>query len=88
MGVIFLAAIIVLAVRAILASVFDDIAKMKGHDGGYFAWVFFFGIYGMLVVAALPDRGNAEEKDGKKPDDPYEKFEEIKDQWKDSGAVL
>ena len=87
-GIIFLVAIIVLAVRAILASVFDDIAKMKGHDGGYFAWVFFFGIYGMLVVAALPDRGNSKEETEKKPDDPYEKFEGIKDQWKDSGAVL
>ena len=88
MGIIILVLIIVLAVRAILASVFDDIAKMKGHDGGYFGWVFFLGIYGMIMVAALPDRGANVKDSEAKSDDPYQKFDEIKDRWKDSGAVL
>lgn len=52
-----------------IASKFDEIAKMKGHNTGYTAWVFFTGIFGMIMVAALPDRGKKEEKETPKPEE-------------------
>ena len=36
---------------------FASIAEMKGHNKStYFWWCFWCGIFGMLVVIALPDR--------------------------------
>lgn len=43
-------------INALAAGKFEDIAEMKGHRG-YFAWCFFFGAIGWMMVIALPDRG-------------------------------
>lgn len=52
-----LGTVVVLFVSAIVASEFRNIAEMKGHEGKpYFWFTFFFGIIGMLMVIALPDR--------------------------------
>lgn len=40
-----------------VARSFRDIAEMKGHDGRAYFWlVFWLGIFGMMMVIALPDR--------------------------------
>ena len=49
-------AIVVLAICALAASKFEEIAKMKGHRG-YFWWCFLLGAAGWAMVIALPDRG-------------------------------
>lgn len=51
--VIFL--IVYLVFCFIVASKFDDIALMKGHEG-YFKWCFWLSIIGWMMVIALPDR--------------------------------
>ena len=39
---------------------FKEIAAMKGHENFKCAvWIILFGIVGMLMVVALPDRGDA-----------------------------
>ena len=39
---------------------FKEIAAMKGHENFKCAvWIILFGIVGMLMVVALPDRGSA-----------------------------
>ena len=49
--------IIGLIIVYIAARSFGKIAEMKGHDGKtYFWWVFWLGIFGMMMVIALPDR--------------------------------
>ena len=41
------------------AKEFEKIAAMKGHtEKRYFWWTFLFGLFGMPMVIALPDRGN------------------------------
>jgi len=41
----------------VIAAQFSNIAREKGHSGGkYFLFTFLFGIAGMLMVVALPDR--------------------------------
>ena len=49
--------IIALIIDYIIAKKFSDIAEMKGHEGGtYFWFTFLFGMVGMLMVIALPNR--------------------------------
>ena len=49
-----------LIIALLVATKLDEIARMKGHDTGYTAWVFFTGIFGMIMVVALPDRSRRE----------------------------
>lgn len=43
-----------------MAEQFYSVAKMKGHSERKYFWItFFFPIYGMPLVIALPDRSNA-----------------------------
>jgi hypothetical protein len=50
----------VLTVNIILAAVFGNLASKKGHSrAAYGTLVFFFGLIGMIVVIALPDRASA-----------------------------
>lgn len=53
---IFIGAIALLVCDFVIASKFDSIAKLKGHSENYFAYCFFFGIVGWLMVVALPDK--------------------------------
>ncbi len=53
--VIFLAVAVDLVISGFIATKFDDIAKLKGHDG-YFLWCFLLGPVGWAMVIALPDR--------------------------------
>lgn len=50
--------IVVLVVDALFGSEFQKIADEKGYGDSnkYFWYTFLFGIYGMLLVIALPDR--------------------------------
>ena len=50
--------IVWLVIALIVAMKYDEIAKMKGHEG-YAVWCFFLGIIGWIMVAALPDRSGA-----------------------------
>ena len=60
MGWIILGVIIALIVGNIIASEFRKIAEQKGYDGEkYFWYTFLFGICGMLMVVALPDKNSA-----------------------------
>ncbi len=68
-GILFVISIVYLIIALLVATKFDEIARMKGHDTGYMAWVFFTGIFGMIMVAALPDRGGKEEKETPKPEE-------------------
>lgn len=56
--------IVALIFNAILAAIFGNVAKQKGHSG-YYPLVFLLGLIGCLVVVALPDRkaGSATEED-------------------------
>lgn len=45
-----------ITLKVFIANKFDWIAKQKGYNEGYWAWVFFTSIIGMLMVIALPDR--------------------------------
>ena len=59
-GLIFLGAIIFLAILAYVAMEFRRIAALKGHNEiRYFWWTFLLGPVGMLMVVALPDRCQA-----------------------------
>ena len=68
-GILLVISFVYLVVALLVATKFDEIARMKGHDTGYMAWVFFTGIFGMIMVAALPDRGGKEQKETPKPED-------------------
>ena len=68
-GILLVILVVHLVVLSFLAGKFDEIARMKGHDTGYMAWVFFTGIFGMIMVAALPDRGGKEQKETPKPEE-------------------
>lgn len=68
-GILLVISFVYLVVLLLVATKFDEIAKMKGHNTGYTAWVFFTGIFGMIMVAALPDRGRKEEKEAPKPEE-------------------
>ncbi len=61
MVAIYIIAIILYFVINVCAySRFREIAAMKGHPDFKFAvWIILFGIVGMLMVVALPDRGGA-----------------------------
>ena len=49
--------IVVIVIHCLVCRVFKEIAEEKGWtDRSYFAWVFFTGIAGMLMVVALPDK--------------------------------
>lgn len=49
--------VVFLALWGFVAGTFSDIAADKGHtERRYFWCTFFFGIAGMLMVVALPDR--------------------------------
>lgn len=49
--------IIALIIDYIIAEKFSDIAEMKGHEGStYFWFTFLFGLVGMLMVVALPNK--------------------------------
>lgn len=68
-GILLVISFVYLVVALLAATKFDEIARMKGHDTGYMAWVFFTGIFGMIMVAALPDRGGKEQKEVPKPEE-------------------
>ena len=68
-GILLVISFFYLLVALLVATKFDEIARMKGHDTGYMAWVFFTGIFGMIMVAALPDRGGKEQKEVPKPEE-------------------
>ncbi len=68
-GILLVISFVYLVVALLVATKFDEIARMKGHDTGYMAWVFFTGIFGMIMVAALPDRGGKEQKEVPKPEE-------------------
>ena len=68
-GILLVISIVYLIIALLVATKFDEIARMKGHDTGYMAWVFFTGIFGMIMVAALPDRGGKEQKETPKPEE-------------------
>ena len=68
-GILLVISFVYLVVLLLVATKFDEIARMKGHDTGYMAWVFFTGIFGMIMVAALPDRGGKEQKEVPKPEE-------------------
>ena len=68
-GILLVISFVYLVVLLLVATKFDEIARMKGHDTGYMAWVFFTGIFGMIMVAALPDRGGKEQKETPKPEE-------------------
>ena len=53
-----ISSIVWLVIALIAAMKYDEIAKMKGHEG-YAVWCFFLGIIGWIMVAALPDRSGA-----------------------------
>ena len=67
--ILFVISMAYLVVALLVATKFDEIARMKGHNTGYTAWVFFTGIFGMIMVAALPDRGEKEQKETPKPEE-------------------
>ncbi len=56
-GVLWVIGIIGWILWIALAIDFARVAESKGYDNGYGFWVFFTGIFGMILVAALPDRG-------------------------------
>lgn len=68
-GILLVISVLYLVVALLVATKFDEIARMKGHNTGYMAWVFFTGIFGMIMVAALPDRGGKEQKETPKPEE-------------------
>ena len=68
-GILRCVGIIGIVIKIALAVKFDEIAKDKGYDGDYGWLVFFTGIFGMIMVAALPDRGGKEQKEVPKPEE-------------------
>lgn len=56
-GIITIAAIIVLIIAFIIAIEFQEVATAKGYTSSkYFWYTFLFGIFGCLLVIALPDQ--------------------------------
>lgn len=54
--IIFIAAIIIFLINLLFASLMNAVAIKKGYENSHaFLLVFFFGIWGMLYVIALPD---------------------------------
>ena len=52
--------IIALVIDYVIAKKFEEIAEMKGHEGStYFWFTFLFGLVGMLMVIALPNKNSA-----------------------------
>ena len=51
--------VIALIIDYVIAKKFEEIAEMKGHEGGTYFW-FTFGLVGILIVIALPinDKGS------------------------------
>ena len=50
--------IYIVVVQFFMAVKFSQVAEEKGYtSGGYFLIVLFCGIFGMLYIIALPDRG-------------------------------
>lgn len=62
-ALIILGAIVWIVLMIFVAQAFRDIAEMKGHNAEkYFWWTLILGVFGMLMVVALPDlkaRGSA-----------------------------
>lgn len=69
MEVLWIVGIVAIIITIAVAVKFDEIATDKGYDSGYGWWVFFTGIFGMIMVAALPDRGGKEQKETPKPEE-------------------
>ena len=69
MDFLWVVGIVAIIIEIAVAVKFDEIATDKGYDSGYGLWVFFTGIFGMIMVAALPDRGGKEEKETPKPEE-------------------
>ena len=60
-GTFFLGLLIGLAISYFAAKEFEGIAAKKGFaDQKYFWWTFLAAPFGMLMVIALPDRGNVQ----------------------------
>lgn len=58
MGLVVFIGFIVLGLCAIIAMEFQRVAADKGYTGSRYYWYpFLFGIFGMLLIIALPDRG-------------------------------
>jgi len=56
---ILLVLIVVIPIWILISMEFAAIAEAKGYaDRKYFWYTLLFGIIGMLMIAALPDRGN------------------------------
>ena len=52
----FLIALIALSINLLFAALMNSVAVNKGYENSHaFALVFFFGVFGMLYVIALPD---------------------------------
>lgn len=56
MGVLWIVGIVAIIITIAVSVKFDEIATDKGYDSGYGWWVFFTGIFGMIMVVALPDK--------------------------------
>lgn len=55
--VLVLVIFLVIYLNLFLAQQFDEVAAMKGYPDKKYFWIaFFFGIFGYILVAALPDR--------------------------------
>lgn len=53
--------IVVIGVHVLVSYLFGQIAKMKGHDVTKYTLIcVFLGLFGYLMVIALPDRGKKE----------------------------
>lgn len=58
-SILVLVWVAVLLISYFMAKWFYEAAEAKGyHDRKYFHIAFWFGIWGCLLVVALPDRGN------------------------------
>ena len=57
MGFLIFLGLVSLVIGIFIALEFASIAREKGYDDAkYFWYTFFFGVIGMLMVIALPDR--------------------------------
>ncbi|MBR7184452.1 MAG: hypothetical protein IKD37_02470 [Clostridia bacterium] len=62
-GIIIVVALVYFSICLAAASKFADIAELKGHGRKpWFAWCFWFGLAGWLMVVALPDRSAPQQK--------------------------
>ena len=51
-----IAVLVMLVINLLFASLMNSIAESKGYEKSHaFSLVFFFGVFGMLYVIALPD---------------------------------